>query len=529
MKKVSLVFTLVLCCALTTISCKKKQDGDTVSKNEVHNHDEDMVIPMDSTQIDPFFAKYPKFKEYSKEVHALYKKHDYHYIWHDKKGLLDFAEVLYNRVNQFHEEGLQNEVPYKEEISDLFNNPERGDKPDTQSELLISSMYFYFTTKLYQGIDQQKSKELGWYLPRERVDYVAYLDTLMKDPKRIKEDKSELFSQYYNLKKGLEKYRDIQKKGGWGTVTLAEGVKALKPGDSSATVAQLRSRLVAEGYMGSDSKSTLYDDDLKKGLTNYEARHNREFNGFVTPALIKELNVPVADRIKTLTVNMERCRWISPDIEKSPEFIAVNIPSFRLHYFRDGKPFLISKVVVGKELNKTVVFSGQMSYLVFSPYWNIPKSIIAKEIKPGMAKDPNYLSKHNMDWNNGQVRQKPGKKNSLGLVKFMFPNSNNIYLHDTPAKSLFNQDERAFSHGCVRVERARDLAIAITKKDGNWTEKRVDAAMNAGKESYYTLKHKIPVFIGYFTAWADNDGNVAFFDDVYKRDDRLASLLYAAK
>ena len=138
MKRVHFVFTLILSCALLTVSCKKKPDadGDTISKNEVHNHEEDMILPMDSTQIDPFFAKYPKFKEYSKEVHELYKKHDYHYIWHDKKGLLDFAEVLYNRVNQFHEEGLQNELPYKEQINDLFNNPERGDKPKQRANCL---------------------------------------------------------------------------------------------------------------------------------------------------------------------------------------------------------------------------------------------------------------------------------------------------------------------------------------------------------------------------------------------------------
>src|SRR5690606_25742571 len=131
-----------------------------------------------------------------------------------------------------------------------------------------------------------------------------------------------------------------------------------------------------------------------------------------------------------------------------------------------------------------------------------------------------------MEWNGKNVRQKPGGNNSLGLVKFMFPNSNNIYLHDTPAKSLFNKDERAFSHGCVRVEKARDLAVMITKNDGKWTADKVDKAMNEGAESSYVLKKKIPVYIAYFTAWADEDGNTAFFDDVYQRDDRLAHMLY---
>ncbi len=307
---------------------------------------------------------------------------------------------------------------------------------------------------------------------------------------------------------------------------MPEGVKSFKEGDDSPAIAQLRTRLFIEGYLKNDSKSTQFDSELKDAVTTYETSHFRKFDGKIGPAVIKELNVPIKERIKTITVNMERCRWITPDIDKQQEYIAVNVPSYRLRYVRDGKPFLISNVVVGKELNKTVIFSGQMSYLAFAPYWNIPKSILEKEIKPGIAKNPNYLADHNMEWNGNMVRQKPGGQNSLGKVKFMFPNSNNIYLHDTPAKGLFNADDRAFSHGCVRVEKARELAIAITKKDGNWNEAKVDEAMNAGKESNYALKTKIPVYITYFTAWADENGNVVFFDDVYERDNSLAGLLY---
>ena len=221
---------------------------------------------------------------------------------------------------------------------------------------------------------------------------------------------------------------------------------------------------------------------------------------------------------------MERCRWITPNLIKAKEFIAVNIPSYRLHYIRNGKPVLISKVVVGRELNKTVVFSGEMSYIVFNPYWNVPNSILKNEIVPAMRKDPNYLSKHNMEWHEGRLRQKPGKNNSLGLVKFMFPNSNNIYLHDTPAKSLFNREQRAFSHGCIRVEKARELAIAILGTDSD--EKKIDRLMDGSEEKVVKLKEKIPVYIAYFTAWADEDGNIAFFKDIYNRDTELAQLLH---
>ena len=524
MKKIKLIIGAMLVMALSITSCKKDKDS-VGADTETHDHAE-KTIPLDTTQFGEFYNKYPEYKQYSKQISELYKKHP-HYIWHEKRGLIEFAEALYNQVNQLGQDGLPSKVPYKNVLDDLFQDSGRGEKPNVQSELLISSMYFFWANKTLDGLPADKSRETGWYLPRERTDYVAYLDTLMKDPAKVKGDKEGMFSQYFALKKGLQKYQDIKKKGGWATITLPEGVKAIKEGDSGVAVTQLRARLAAEGYLKSDSKSNVFDSSLKDAVSTYEKSHFREFDGKVGPAIIKELNVSINDRIKSITVNMERCRWITPTINTQKEYIAVNIPSYRLRYVKDGKIDLISNVVVGKELNKTVVFSGNMSYLAFSPYWNIPKSIVEKEIKPGIAKNPNYLASHNMEYyNNGNIRQKPGGQNSLGKVKFMFPNSNNIYLHDTPAKSLFNQDDRAFSHGCVRVEKARELAIKITGKDGGWDAKKVDAAMNSDKENTYALKTKIPVYITYFTAWADDNGNVAFFDDIYDRDNSLAGLLY---
>jgi murein L,D-transpeptidase YcbB/YkuD len=520
MKRVTVVLLIAVASLFATVSCKKDKDSADV-------HSEENTIPLDVSQIDAFFTKHPNFKAFHPQIKELYTKHHNHYIWHDKNGLIEFAEVLYNRVNQLEKEGVESEVPYKSQIDDVFRKDRN--KPNIESEMLVSSMYFYYTKKVFEGLDPKKAKQTGWFLPREKVSYVSYLDELMKDPDLIKEDKSENIGQYYHLRKGLQKYREIEKKGGWGTITMDTSKKSLKPGDSSATIAQVRTRLFKEGYLKSDSKSNVFDDELKNGLALYDEKHNRDVDNLITANLVKELNISVAERIKTITVNMERCRWISPDITQAEKYISVNIPSYNLIYYVDGKPALTSRVVVGKELNKTVVFSGQMSYLQFAPYWNIPTSILEDEIKPGIAKNPNYLEEHNMEWDGDRVRQKPGDDNSLGKVKFMFPNNNNIYLHDTPAKSLFNREERAFSHGCVRVQKARDLAIAITGKDGNWNAKRVDEAMNAGKESTYKLKKKIPVYIAYFTAWADENGNVSFYEDIYNRDNRLANLLYTAK
>ena len=244
------------------------------------------------------------------------------------------------------------------------------------------------------------------------------------------------------------------------------------------------------------------------------------------PEHIKEMNVPVAERIKTIIVNMERCRWISNDINKAEELIFVNIPAYQMTYFKKGKPALVSNVVVGKVLNKTVVFSAPMRYIVFSPYWNVPTNILKKELLPEIEKNPNYLAEHNMEWDKGNVRQKPGPDNSLGKVKFLFPNSNAIYLHDTPAKSLFGNEDRSLSHGCVRVAKATELANLILKDDENWNPSKIEEAMNSNVEFKYTLKDKIPVYIGYFTAWVDNGGSIRFYDDIYKRDERLASLLF---
>ena len=210
---------------------------------------------------------------------------------------------------------------------------------------------------------------------------------------------------------------------------------------------------------------------------------------------------------------------------KAEQFIAVNIPSYQLTYFKKEEVVFRSNVVVGNMMNKTVIFSGMMSFIVFSPYWNVPTSIKEKEILPGIEKNENYLAEHNMEWEGENIRQKPGKDNSLGLVKFLFPNNNNIYLHDSPAKELFSAEKRAFSHGCIRVEKPKELANLILKDDRKWTPEKIDEAMNKGEESWYTLKNKIPVYIAYFTAWVDDEGNVNFYKDIYERDARLAAML----
>jgi murein L,D-transpeptidase YcbB/YkuD len=238
------------------------------------------------------------------------------------------------------------------------------------------------------------------------------------------------------------------------------------------------------------------------------------------------MNLTVQDYIRKIMTNMERCRWIDPKQTQAPEFIMINIPSFELVYSNNGKTALESNVIVGQNMMETVIFSSNISSIVFSPYWYVPQSIIDNELKFNIERDKDYLASRDMEWNNGKVRQKPGSKNALGLVKFVFPNTNSIYLHDTPAKALFDLDYRAYSHGCINMDKAKELAFLILKDDPDWPVERINEAMKGEKETTCVLKNKVPVYISYFTAWVGNDNEVHFYDDIYGRDAKLQSLLF---
>lgn len=525
MKKLLLVLLVFTSISLAFCSCHQKAGATLVLGQDLKKVKQDQSkIPFDSTLVANFFANHPNVLKYESEVKAIYRKHDFHFLWYDADGLNEVSEMLYSKINAIETEGVKTTIPYKSELDAIFQK--RETTPNPQNELLISALYFFYANKVYQGLDATQTSELGWYLPRKKQSYVSYLDSILHNPSLMHQNEKEVVGQYFRLKSVLQQYRAIEQKGAWEPIAFEAKTKALEPGDSAVTVAKIRQRLFLLGMLQSDSKSNIYDEILSEGILKYKQTIDAKANKTITPKVLAALSVPIADRIKTIMVNMERCRWVPGDLAKSKEFIVINIPAYRLSYFKNGKPELISKVVVGKAMNQTVVFSGMMQYIVFSPYWNVPKSIVQKELLPEIAKNKNYLSQHNMEWNNGNLRQKPGPKNSLGLVKFLFPNSNNIYLHDTPAKTLFNEQFRAFSHGCIRVEKPVELANLILKEDKNWTPEKIDAAMHKGEESWYTLKNTIPVYIGYFTTWVDTEGTIHFYDDVYQRDERLAALIF---
>ena len=514
-----ILFSLAIAIMIPLIfqSCKPKGNS---SNNSVSD------IPLDSALIAPFFKTYPTLKKYEKDLVEIYRNYNFNYIWFDEKGIVEYANSLYSKVLDIEDEGISSTFPFQRNIDDIFKDNIKNAREHPEAELLLTSLYLFYVDEVYKGIDHKTTKNIGWLLPRKKVNYTTLLDSIISDYKLLNEDSLVLFSQYYKLRDALKQYRAIEQNGGWIPIELEKDHKAYKPNDSSKVIQQIRDRLFITGEIKQNSQSNIYDAELVDAIKIFQLHNGYKPDSVILTEHIEAMNVPVGEYIKTIVVNMERCRWISPEFFKAEEFIFVNIPSYRMNFIRGGNTEFDSPVVVGDEMTETVIFAGKMSYIVFSPYWNLPKSIIEKEVKPGIEKNKNYLKSHNMEWNNGEVRQLPGKNNSLGLVKFMFPNSNDIYLHDSPAKSLFNKEDRALSHGCVRVGKARELALLILKEDKGWSPEKIDAAMNAGKESVYTLKSKIPVYIGYFTAWVDEQGQINFYKDIYERDDRLATLLF---
>jgi L,D-transpeptidase YcbB len=241
------------------------------------------------------------------------------------------------------------------------------------------------------------------------------------------------------------------------------------------------------------------------------------------------MNVPAMTRLQQILLNMERMRWTP--IHHEGNLIVVNIPEFMLHIYEGRNQVIAMPVVVGKEGNNTMMFNGDLSTVVFSPYWNVPPSIVRDEIMPAMSRNPGYLESQNMEMtgnSNGQpvVRQRPGPGNALGKVKFLFPNSFNIYLHDTPSKSLFSRDKRAFSHGCIRVSDPEWLANYVLRKQPEWTPERINEAMNATEEKHVKVKEPLPVIITYYTAWVDDKGRLNFRDDIYGHDKKVMSKMF---
>ncbi len=280
---------------------------------------------------------------------------------------------------------------------------------------------------------------------------------------------------------------------------------------------------------GATDSTVLFDSVLARAVQRFQSRHGLDTDGVIGPAFLRELNVSPSERMRTLTVNMERMRWL-PE-RQPPNALVVNIPDFRLHVFEGDSEVFNMRIVVGATATHTVIFADTLTEVVMSPTWTVPMSITRREILPAIRKNPSYLRTHNMKIIGGTkaapvIQQQPGPDNALGRVKFLFPNRFNIYMHDTPARGDFAREKRAFSHGCIRLAEPKSLADYLLRDDPEWTPARIEKAMFGGRETTVKLEQPRPVFILYFTAWVDRDGILNFRDDVYGHDKRLAEELF---
>ncbi len=337
------------------------------------------------------------------------------------------------------------------------------------------------------------------------------------------------FPQFASLRDALHRYREL---GARTDLAPIPRLPKLKPGDSDPGIPILRAQLTARGDLPADAPAPSpehvhhYDEALVKAVKHYQDRNGLTADGVIGAGTLQTLQVPFADRVEQIELAMERMRWLP--YEWPPRFIVVNIPEFRLRAYtaNAGTPPLEMNVVVGEaELarkHKTPVLMADMQYVVFRPYWMVPTSIIQKELAPKIANDPGYLDRNSMEVRNGRIRQKPGPRNSLGLVKFIFPNPHHVYLHDTPSKGLFARTRRDFSHGCIRVANPPALAEFVLSETPGWDRARIDRAMQSGPDDRHVpLATPIPVYLLYATAMADDAGQVHFFDDIYGHDASL--------
>ncbi|HTB24670.1 MAG TPA: L,D-transpeptidase family protein [Puia sp.] len=497
--------------------------NDTVSKRDASvkgAFSDQQILYLDRSHIKKILGGFPLLGKYVTDVQQFYNYRNNSYAWYETTGLIEEAGNLYTHLNNLQDEGILESAPYIKTLDTLINDPAVTGRPDSVLEILLTAEYLFYADRVWNGISENQTTKLQWYIPRKKLDLPFITDSLIRDTSAPIFSDDYSFRQYNLLKATLKKYRQLETSAEWKPIDVKNKYKL---NDRSPDITLIRKKLYELGDLKQDDGSEIFDDGLQTGIKLFQTRYGMTDDGIAGTEFLRYLNTPIQDYIRKIIINMERARWLPLDLKS--HYLIINIPSFTLYaYDLDTLDFSMN-VVVGRNVHKTVLFSGDIKYVVFSPYWDIPPSILKNEILPGIQKDPNYLKRNNMEWVGNRVRQKPGPKNSLGLVKFLFPNSYNIYLHDTPAKSLFQQSTRAFSHGCIRLGEPEKLAVYLLRNDSDWTETKIDAAMHKGVEKYVTLKNPVPVYIGYMTAFVDNKGRINFRDDIYKRDGALGKMI----
>lgn len=478
----------------------------------------------------------------------IYGRRDYLPIWNDQRQIHELIAVI--RATE--DDGLDPSDYHLEQIEYAYNELLAGRLTEatewaTQDLILTDSLIRLGYHQLFGKVNPY-TLDPNWNFRREMndVDPATAIQDAIDSPS-LAEHLKTLFPRgwvYEEFKTGLARYREISASGGWPIIPDGP---TLRPGATDDRLPILARRLAITGDLenrDSFDDLTVYDEFLLEGVKSFQARHGIDVDGIIGPASLRMLNVPAEMRVKTLEINLERARWVLDDIED--DFILVNIAGFEAYIVQDKEVVWQTKVQVGSQFHQSPVFRDEMKYLVLNPTWTVPYSIATKEMLPQIKSDPDYFAKrdfdlkdrngkfidpNSVDWSQVSARnfgywlvQRPGPGNALGRVKFMFPNDHAVYLHDTPSKYLFSRAERAFSHGCIRVENPFDFAEQLLGKDG-WTQEKFQEILDGGKTQTVMLSKPLPVLLLYWTAVARRDGTVVFYNDVYERDNAISDAL----
>jgi murein L,D-transpeptidase YcbB/YkuD len=478
----------------------------------------------------------------------IYESNGYRPIW-TAQGLA----ALTGLVRDAAQDGLDPEDYHLTDLTKLAPAVSASDANQrAQLDLVATDAYTLLLYHLYFGKVDPVSIHPSWNFDKRaggKEDVVPLAKEALSTQSRLADAVAKARPSQYMyeaMRAALAQYRAIEAKGGWSTIPDGP---ALKVGSQGERVAALRQRLSASGELsGQPLDSPTYDEPLAAAVRAFQERHKLSADGALGAGTLKELNVPVAARIDQIRVNLERGRWVLHEIT-SADLVVIDIAGFEVSLLRDRKVQWQGKAQVGKPYRQTPVFKSAIDNVVFNPTWTVPPGILGKDILPGVRRDPNYLAKKKLqvidrsgqpvdassvDWSryNGNnfpymLRQGPGPDNALGLVKINFPNSYLVYLHDTPSKGLFDQNERAFSSGCIRVERPLELAALLLNDPQNWNPNSIDAVIKTGTTRTVRLPKPVPVLLMYWTVDPTSAGRVVFKRDPYGRDAKMLQALDA--
>jgi L,D-transpeptidase YcbB len=479
---------------------------------------------LDSNAVESFIQKEKLADSSANAMRNFYKVRNYEFAWFNSGGPTEQSRGLWSLYASEKDSASKDPAKNLSERMDTILQRDsitvnKNDSSFVQTELALTQQLIQYASENPQHINKNA---IYYLVPAKKMNTMDYADSILN-----KQKDSSLYAgnkKYNALKQQLANYYSIAKKGGWGTIT---GSSQLKKGMKSPQVVSLKKRLqLSKDYNGTDT-TNVFSDSLETAVKAFQQRNGLKPTGVVNDSMINVLNIPVEQRIQQIIVNMNRSLWMPEQTDSSR--IEINIPSQMLVAYADSGKALEMPVIVGKEGSATTMFSSNINQIVFNPAWNIPESIVKNEIMPKMKSDATYLKKNNMEVvkqaDVPELKQLPGKNNPLGKVKFLFPNTHDIYLHDTPDKTAFAKTDRALSHGCIRVQDAAKLAQYLLHDQSDWNAQKINAAMNSGKEQTVDLKTKEPVNITYLTAWVDENGMMNFRPDIYNHDkDEIAKM-----